>query len=180
MTNYCKCGCETEIADDKTWVSGHNIKGVKHSDATREKIRESMMGHTNALGYKHTDAAKEKMIWREVSDVTREKIRESKMGDKNPMKNPATAKRVSETLTGHEVSDVTKEKIGESMENSLTHKIACENMKGGQDIINHHYIYDHNNLNKYTTKMTRSKHGLIHRMMQLAGIIVPHINIKEE
>jgi len=43
----------------------------------------------------------------------------------------------------------------------------------------HHYIYDHSDLSKYTTKMTRSRHTWLHNLMRRVGIIVPHINIKE-
>lgn len=60
-----------------------------------------------------------------------------------------------------------------------THKHVIANMYGGNDIVNHHYIYDHNDLTKYTTKTTRSIHTKIHRAMQKAGIIVPHINMKD-
>ena len=48
----------------------------------------------------------------------------------------------------------------------------------GNDIVNHHYIYDHSDLLKYTTKVTRSKHAKIHAWMRKAGIKVPHINVR--
>lgn len=57
--------------------------------------------------------------------------------------------------------------------------LARENQRGGNDICNHHYIYDESDLSKYTMKMTRSAHARLHWLMRKSGIIVPHINIKE-
>jgi len=51
-----------------------------------------------------------------------------------------------------------------------------EIMRGGEDIVNHHYIYDHKNPEKYTMKVTRSKHAKIHSWMRKAEMVVPHIN----
>lgn len=51
-----------------------------------------------------------------------------------------------------------------------------EMMRGGNDIVGHHHIYDHDDLSKYTIEMTRSQHGRLHRNMHLLGLKVPHIN----
>lgn len=53
---------------------------------------------------------------------------------------------------------------------------ANENMRGGNDICDHHYIYDHSDLSKYTMKMTRSRHQRLHWLMRKSNIKVPHIN----
>lgn len=53
-----------------------------------------------------------------------------------------------------------------------------KNMRGGNDIIEHHYIYDHSDLTKYTMKITRKKHTLIHHWMKKCGIEIPHINVE--
>ena len=42
MVKYCKCGCGTLIADDKTWVKGHNRNGVVVSDVTKKKMTEAI------------------------------------------------------------------------------------------------------------------------------------------
>lgn len=47
----------------------------------------------------------------------------------------------------------------------------------GQEIVTHHYIYDFNDLSKYTIKVTRSEHLTIHNNLRWAGIQVPCINI---
>ena len=62
--------------------------------------------------------------------------------------------------------------------NSESAKAEHERQQGGNDIVKHHYIYDHSDLSKYTMKITRAKHTQIHHWMRKAGIEVPHINIK--
>ena len=73
-----------------------------------------------------------------------------------------------------------RDAMSEIIKNSETAKVAVEKRRGGNDICEHHYIYDHANPELYTTKMTRSKHAQIHAWMRKAGIIVPHINVTEE
>lgn len=51
-----------------------------------------------------------------------------------------------------------------------------EAMRGGNDIIMHHWLYDDADLSLYTMPMTRSEHTSMHRRMQLDGYKVPHIN----
>ena len=63
--------------------------------------------------------------------------------------------------------------------NSDAVKDAAKRQRGGHDIVEHHYIYDHNDLSKYTTEMTRSQHSRLHLLMRRAGIKVPHINVKK-
>jgi len=46
----------------------------------------------------------------------------------------------------------------------------------GQDIIEHHEIYDHANPSKYTIEMTRSEHSRLHVWMRKMGVEIPHIN----
>lgn len=53
---------------------------------------------------------------------------------------------------------------------------ANENMRGGNDIIMHHWLYDDADLSKYTMPMTRSEHMEMHNRMREDGYKVPHIN----
>lgn len=78
---------------------------------------------------------------------------------------------MSAVKMGHSVSDVTKKKL---------YDIEHANPQTGEDIIKHHYIYDHANPEKYTMEVMKSKHAKIHWWMKKAGMIVPHINITEE
>lgn len=62
MANYCKCGCGTEIADNMTWVSGHNLKGRPVSVETRKKISEATKGRKSPMkGKTHTAETKKKI-----------------------------------------------------------------------------------------------------------------------
>ena len=63
-----------------------------------------------------------------------------------------------------------------AMRNSDAAKANAEKMRGGNDIVLHHYIYDHSDATKYTMEVTRSKHMQIHIWMRKAGLFVPHIN----
>jgi len=50
----------------------------------------------------------------------------------------------------------------------------------GQEMVTHHYIYDFNDLNKYTIEVTRSEHLTIHNNLRWSGLEVPCINIMKE
>ena len=47
---------------------------------------------------------------------------------------------------------------------------------GGNDLVNHHYIYDHDDLSCNTVKMTRSDHTSLHNLFRKLGYKTPHIN----
>ena len=47
----------------------------------------------------------------------------------------------------------------------------------GQEMVRHHYIYDFNDLTKYTIMITRSEHTTIHNNLRWAKLEVPCINI---
>jgi hypothetical protein len=64
--------------------------------------------------------------------------------------------------------------------NSGAMKIAIEKMVGGNDIIKHHFIYDHNNPDQHTVEITRSQHTSHHNWMRRNGLKVPHINVTED
>jgi hypothetical protein len=41
MSNYCQCGCGTTIAENRKFVSGHNLLGLKRTEQYRARIGES-------------------------------------------------------------------------------------------------------------------------------------------
>lgn len=55
---------------------------------------------------------------------------------------------------------------------------ADEAKRGGNDICNHHFVYNHSDLSLNTVQMTRSDHMRLHQLLKKLGYIVPHINIK--
>ena len=129
IINYCKCGCGTEIAEDKTWARGYYIR----LDATKAKQSVSA-----------------KKRWED----------------------PKEREKVSDSLMGHIISGSQREKLSKA-----TKKHYVEMDDPGQEICNHHYIYDFNNLTKYTIEVTRSEHMVIHQNLRRAGLEVPCINI---
>lgn len=58
--------------------------------------------------------------------------------------------------------EMSRENMSKTMLESEAHRIASEKMVGGNDIVNHHYIYDPNDKHKFTTPMTRSEHTSMH------------------
>lgn len=53
-----------------------------------------------------------------------------------------------------------------------------DKMRGGQDIVWHHTLYDHADLSKNRVAMTRSNHTMGHHVLQILGIEIPHINME--
>lgn len=63
--------------------------------------------------------------------------------------------------------------------NSPEHNAAISKGLSNNDLVNHHYLYDHSDLLLNTVKITRSDHMKLHRLLQKLKYIVPHINVKE-
>lgn len=55
-----------------------------------------------------------------------------------------------------------------------------ENMRGGNDIVEHHYLYDHSDLSLNTIKITRSDHTQLHNLLLKLCVRIPHINIRSK
>lgn len=107
-----------------------------------------------------------------------------KTGDKSPRYGKShteeTKKKIGIGNKGKLVGDKNPSKRLDVREKLIEHgKILSEEYRGGYDIVNHHMIYDRSDLSKHTMKMTRSMHSRLHRLFQIHGIKVPHINIKE-
>ena len=82
----------------------------------------------------------------------------------------------ADRLTKYWADQSNRDEMSEIITNSDAHKTASEMKRGGNDICDHHYIYDHANPELYTMKVTRSKHTKIHMWMKKVEIVVPHIN----
>lgn len=151
----CECGCGEPVAKKgNRFIYGHNQRGKSHTPETRNRMQDV---HTNVLLSPEHCAA--------VSEGIR---------------NSEAVKAHNESMRGVSRSPEHCDNISESMKNSEDVKANTDRMRGGQDMIWHHYIYDHANPKKYTMEVTRSKHGKIHVWMKRAGIVVPHINVKED
>ena len=88
---------------------------------------------------------------------------------------------ISKTLTGHHLSDAAKLAITKNHEdNPEKWDKIYDRMRGGNDIVKHHFIYDHNHPENHIVKITRSQHMSHHQWMKRNGLEVPHLNVTEE
>ena len=69
--------------------------------------------------------------------------------------------------------------LSEGHKESEADKANADRMRGGLDLVTHHYIYDESDLSLNTIQMTRSDHTSLHMLLKKLGYIVPHINVKE-
>ena len=151
---FCECGCGGHVAKrGNRFIWGHNWRGKKHDLKSIKKM----------VGPKSPDHCKA------ISE-----------GQKKRYEDPKEREKISNTLNGHQVSEETRASISDGIKNSEAAKVATDAMRGGDDIVRHHFIYDHDDLSKYTIEMTRSQHQSLHRNMQLLGLEVPHINTGHE
>ena len=68
----------------------------------------------------------------------------------------------------------------DQMKNSKAAKASQDRQRGGHDIIEHHFIYDYNNPENHTVKITRSQHMSHHLWMKRNGLEVSCINMSEQ
>lgn len=162
-----------------------SLKGVLKSDSHKAAISKARTGITMS------DEAKANMS---ISAKTK------------PPMTDETKLKMSKSKKGHLVSDTIRTKISKKLKGVLLSKEHIKKLKNtwknrgpvsdetkakmraaqkanpqtGDDIVNHHYIYDDSDPSKYTIGMTRSDHTRLHRLLQRLGYIVPHINIKED
>jgi hypothetical protein len=80
---------------------------------------------------------------------------------KSPRTPPHCA-AIRDVHTGVKLSPEHCDAMSDGMKNSDAHKTASEDMRGGLDLVTHHYIYDHADLPLNTVKMTRSDHMSLH------------------
>lgn len=73
-----------------------------------------------------------------------------------------------------------RDSMSEIKKNSEATLVAADAMRGGYDIVNHHFIYDHNNPDQHTIEITRSEHTSHHNRMRKNGLEVLHLNVTEE
>ena len=186
MVKYCKCGCGTEIAENRTWVNGHNRRKPKPEPKLCECGCGEYAKPGNRFIYKHNRRGTT------ISDEHKRRISESVMGDKNPAKRPESRKKISEALMGHEVSNETREKLsiinkGRKYSDDIKLKMSkasklfyknhpelCRNHSKlmneyyssfddpGEIVVNHHIAYDFDHPELLTVRVTRRFHAMIH------------------
>lgn len=171
----CECGCGREVNPGRRFIHGHNRRGSKHSPESSIKMSKS--ASKRWLDQDNRNIQSKKMIeyYRYPKNRDAASERTARYFEDQDARDLAS-KRMIEKWLDPEYRDSQSKRIINSDEYKLIHEINIENMKGGNDILKHHHIYDHNDLSKYTIEITRSEHGRLHRNMKFLGIKVPHIN----
>ena len=162
----CACGvCGLRVAKmGNRFIHGHNGRGIPRSPETCAAISTRKTGVP--LSPKHCTS-----------------ISKGKKGVPNSPEHNASiskaTKGVPHTSAAHLAADEAKRSVP-LLHTSEAQLTADDAKRGGNDIVNHHWLYDHSDLSKNTIKMTRSHHTWLHNLFRKLGYIVPHINVKEE
>ena len=179
---FCECGCGERVTKlGNRFIHGHHIRG-ENNPMKNPDIAKKMSVATLGIPKPHTSPAQI------AADKAESKRRRGVLLPREVgIKISAVKREVPHTSSkAHLVADEAKRGVplspehiaamSESSLNSDAVKANADRMRGGNDLVDHHYIYDHSDLSKYTMKVTRSKHAQIHAWTRKAGIVVPHIN----
>lgn len=183
----CECGCGKPVTKEgNRFITGHNTKGIPKSPEHCAAISDA---HTGVpLSPEHCAAISVGLKGVPKSPAHCAAISKAKKGIPN---SPEHCTAISDAHKGvpfsqEHKSAISKAKLGISiaskgvLHTSEAQIASDEGKRGGYDIIQHHYLYNHSDLSLNTVQMTRSDHMSLHRLLQKLGYIVPHINIKEE
>lgn len=174
------------VGELKSWFEKYprsNKRIIRICDICNEKRNVAFNDYSDLCDKcsKKTTAAREAARLKTIEQFSTQEARNdhSKRRIQYCKDHPEFAATMAETMIQYnkdhpEVRTLHSKKL----KNSNAMKMAIKNQIGGNDIIEHHYIYDDNDLSKYTTKMTRSHHTWLHNLMGRAGIKIPHINVK--
>lgn len=148
--------CTTKKAreDDPTIVQ-------RISETTFKRFEDPLEREKTSIGVKKAH----------VDDPTiseRQSKAQKKSYQDDPTRSPRQIKNIKKT---HLDNPSIGQRIGEAMS-----KHYAEMDDPGQEIVNHHYLYDHDDLSLNTVKMVRSDHGKLHALLRKLEYKVPHIN----
>lgn len=162
----CKCGCGELAEPGNRFIHGHGCRGKKLS---QERILEMSKYQTENpsrgfLGKRHSQESIDKISKTKSCVLVSE---EQKI-------------KISKTMKGRQFSDSHKAALSAVWkDHPEIWDDRNEAMRGGNDIVKHHFIYDHNHPENHTVEITRAKHISHHAWMKRVGLEVPHINMKE-
>ena len=95
--------------------------------------------------------------------------------------NPEARKIQSRSLIQYYIDNPeVKDDLSKKIRGSPAYRSAMGNQRGGNDLINHHYIYDHNDRSLNTIQITRKDHSRLHQLLKKLKYVIPHINVIEE
>ena len=205
--NLCQpCAMEKVFEDPDTHINMSNSQTERYKDPTeREKQRQAQIKHheehpetvikMTKSANKRWEDPKEHEKARDVANkhwedpLEREKTRQGMIKlyenpEEREKQRQAQIKRYEDPKERKKISDGGKKSYKDDPMRAEKHRDLmkihyAEVDDPGQDIVRHHYIYDHNDLSLYTMKMTRGQHTRLHHTLRRAKIEIPHINIKE-
>lgn len=173
----CGCGCGLYALPGNDYIAGHQNRGRQHSqeikDRQSEIIKQFNKDHPEA-GKIHSEFMKE--YYNDPKNIEANRLRSIKQFSDQSARDEMSKIKKQFYIDNPEARSI----LSEILRNSDIHKAASEKKRGGYDIVKHHYIYDHNDLSKYTIKMTRSEHATLHHNLRALGIKIPHINTGHE
>ncbi len=165
---FCECGCGLRVRKKgHRFIYNHHRIGKKHTIEACLKMSVALTGRT--LSPEHCDAISAGGRNSEAAKAYHESMR-------GVPKSPEACAAMSDAHEGVPLSPEHSYAITKGLQESDAVKVAYDAMIGGNDILKHHHIYDHDDLSKYTIEMTRSQHMGIHQNMKFLGLKVPHIN----
>jgi hypothetical protein len=189
---FCECGCGERVTKSgNRFISHHHRRGTTLSKEHLKKLRDRKIPPEEMEKMKkywadqnNRDAASNRTS--EYFKSVENRDNHSKIMlvyyEEHPEFGDNHSKLMKDVWQDHpEVYDDRNERMGVRMKNLWSdHPDIWDRrndmMRGGNDIVNHHYLYDHADLSKYTMFMTRSDHTAMHDRMHGDGYEVPHIN----
>ncbi len=126
LTNYCRCGCGTPVNKGSVWIKGHHRRGVKHSSAALQKMKEARMNNIPwNKGIPRTEEEKE-AIRQSISKTERKRRSESAKGrwakgtydnmygKTNPACRDEVRLKIGQANKGREWTESARQKISKS------------------------------------------------------------------
>ena len=155
--------CEQSKKNIKYWANPDN------REAAAERTRNYFLTHPEAV---EAASLRWSKYWTDTEHRKEDSERQIAYLKEHPEKIDIFITRMKKYWSDQDNRDLQSDRIS----NSEAMKIAIENMVGGDDIVNHHRLYDDADLSKYTMPMTRSEHTSMHNRMRENGYEVSHIN----
>lgn len=160
----CECGCGDYALSGNDYINGHN-KNRLGEKMSPEAIIKISIGNKGKVRSKKVLEQMSKTFTGKGNPMYGKKHSQKtckKIGDANRNPSETTRKKMSKAATGKY----------EGKNNPMY------GVRGGEDLVNHHYIYNESDLSLNTVQMTRSDHQKLHQLLKKLSYKVPHINIK--
>lgn len=171
----CECGCGLRVTKkENRFIHNHHMRGVTRTLEHSAAISAATFGVPKPPRTPEHSAA----ISKALTDVPHSPEHNTAISE--GLTNSDAVKTKADAQRGVPLPPETCAKISDRMKNSEAVKAEAERQRGGNDIVGHHFIYDHADLSLNTVKMTRSDHAKLHALLRKLSYIVPHVNVPDE